>query len=53
MHHVCIAGISIDSIMKTEKKNYQVYLEERKYEIKKKKMSKFIDNKLELGSDAE
>ena len=39
--------------MKTEKKNYQVYLEERKCEIKKKKMSKFIDNKLELDSDSE
>ena len=30
--------------MKMDKKNYpQVYLEECKYEIKKKKMTKFID----------
>ena len=33
-----------------EKKNYsQVYLEEYKYKVKKKKMSKFID--IELVSD--
>ena len=36
VHHTYIACISIDSIMKTEKKNYlQVYLEECKYKIKK------------------
>ena len=36
--------------MKIDKKNYsQVYLEECKYEIKEKKMVKFID--AELGLD--
>ena len=36
------------------KKNYpQVYLEECKYKIKKKKMSRFIDVELELDSDSE
>ena len=40
--------------MKIEKKNYpQVYLEECKYQIKKKKMSKFIDDELELDSDSD
>ena len=35
-----IACVSIDSVMKIEKKNYpQVYLEECKFKIKKKKIS--------------
>ena len=42
-HYTCIA-ISIDSVMKMEKKIYpQVYLEECKYRVKKKKMPGFID----------
>ena len=57
VHHTCIVCISIDSVMKMEKKNYypQVYLEECKYKIKKKKMSRFIAVELELdsGSDFE
>ena len=49
VYHTCIACISIDSVMKMEKKNHQqVYLEECKYEIKKIKMPGFID--IELGS---
>ena len=33
--------------------NYpQVYLEERKYKIKKTKMTTFINNELEPGSDS-
>ena len=48
MHHV---GIVIDSVMKKEKNNYpQVYLEEYKYKMKKKKMPEFID--VELQSDS-
>ena len=36
--------------MKMDKKNYsQVCLEESKYEIKKKKMTKFIDVELDLN----
>ena len=51
VHHTCIACISIDSVMKMEKKNYpQVYLEECRFKIKKKKMFKFIDDELELDS---
>ena len=38
--------------MKTKKRNYpQVYLEERKYKIKKIKMSTFINTELELESE--
>ena len=36
MHYTCIASITIDSVMRMEKKNYpQVYLEEYKYKVKK------------------
>ena len=46
------ACITIDSVMRMEKKNYrQVYLEECKYKIKKTKMTNFI--KLELESELE
>ena len=34
MHYTCIASITIDSVMKADKKNYpQVYLEECKYRV--------------------
>ena len=40
-HYVCISAICIDSVLKTDKKNYpQVYLEQCKYKIKKR-ISKF------------
>ena len=43
----CIALITIDSVMKSDKKNYpQVYLEEYKYRVKKIQMSRFINAKL-------
>ena len=46
-HFILVIGI--DSVMKIDKKNYpQVYLEEWKYGIKKKKMTKFIDIELNL-----
>ena len=36
MHYTCIACITIDSVMRMDKKNYpQVYLEECKYKVKK------------------
>ena len=47
VHYACIACITIDSVMKIEKKNYpQVYLEECKYKIRKKRMSEFKDIEL-------
>ena len=52
MHYACIACITIDSVMRMDKKNHpQVYLEECKYRIKKIQMSRFINT--ELKSDSE
>ena len=49
MHYTCIAWITIDSVMRMDKKNYaQVYLEECKYMVKKLQMSRFISAKLYL-----
>ena len=43
-HYICIAAMNVDSIMKLYKKNYpQVYLEQCKYKIKKRKLLDFID----------
>ena len=54
MHYTCIACITIDSVMKIEKKNYpQVYLEECKYKVKKIQMSRFINAELESDSESE
>ena len=54
MHYTCIACITVDSVMKINKKNYpQVYLEECKYKIKKMQMSRFINAELELDSDSD
>ena len=58
IHYTWVAAINIDSVIKMDKKNYpQVYLEECRYEIKKKKMTRVIDAELELddfdGSDSE
>ena len=53
-HYTCIDCITTDSVMRMEKKNYlQVYLEECKYRIKKTKMNKFIEAKLESESESE
>ena len=48
MHYTCIACITIDSVMKMDKKYFpQVYLEECKYKIKKIQMSRFINAELD------
>ena len=53
-HYTCIAWITIDSVMRMEKKNYpQVYLEECKYRMKKTKMTKFKEAELESESESE
>ena len=53
-HYTCIACITIDSVMRMEKKNYpQVYLEECKYRTKKTKMTKFIQAELQSESESE
>ena len=53
MHYICIACITIDSVINIDKKHYpQVYLEECKYSEKKKtQMPRFINT--ELKSDSE
>ena len=49
MHYTCIACITIDSVLKIDKKNHpQVYLEECKYRVKKIQMSRFI-NKIQMS----
>ena len=54
MHYACIACITIDSIMKIEKKNYpQVYLEQCKYKVKKIQMSRFISAEPESDAESE
>ena len=54
MHYTCIACITIDSVIRMEKKNYlQVCLEECKYKIKKIQMSRFINTELKSGSESE
>ena len=54
MHYTCIACITIDSVMKMDKKYIpQVYLEECKYKIKKTQMSRFISAELNLDSESD
>ena len=54
MHYTCIACITIDSVMKMDKKNHpQVYLEECKYRVKKIQMSRFISAKLKSDSESD
>ena len=56
MHYACMTCITIDSVMRMDKKNYlQLYLEECKYRVKKIDMSTYINTELEsdLESDSE
>ena len=54
IHYTCIACITIDSVMRMDKKNHpQVYLEECKYRIKKIQMSRFINTELKSDSESE
>ena len=54
MYYTCIACITIDSVMKMNKKNYpQVYLEECKYKIKKRQTPRFINTELDSDSDSD
>ena len=51
-HYICIAAISVDSVLRIEKKNYpQAYLEQCKYKIKRRKPVDFIDAEVDLSSD--
>ena len=54
MHYTCVACMAIDSVMRTEKRNYlHVRLEECKYRIKKTKITKLIKTELESYSESE
>ena len=51
-YYTCIAWITIDSVIRINKKNYpQVYLEEWKYKIKKMQTPRFINTELETDSE--
>ena len=53
-YYTCIACITVDSVLRMNKKNYpQVYLEECKYKIKKIQTPRFINVELESDSDSE
>ena len=52
VRYTCIACMTIDSVLRMNKKNYpQVYLEECRYKIKKIHTSRFINIELETDSD--
>ena len=54
MRYTCIACITIDSVLRIDKKNHpQVYLEECKYRVKKIQMSRFINTELKPDLDSE
>ena len=53
-HCTCIARITIDSVMRMDKKNYpQVYLEEYEYRVRKIQVSRFINAELESDSESD
>ena len=50
-HNICIACITIDSVIRIDKKNYpQVFLQECKYKIKRIQIPRFINIKLDSDS---
>ena len=51
-HYLCVAAIDIDSVLKIDKKVYpQVYLEQCKYKLKKRRPANFIDVEINTDSD--
>ena len=54
MYYICSACITIDSILRMNKKNYpQVYLQECKYKIKKIRISRFTYTELLTDSESD
>ena len=46
-HYICIPAIDIDSVLKIDKRAYpQVYLEQCKYKLKKRKTVNYIDDEI-------
>ena len=53
VHYVYVAAIDIDSVLKIDKEVYlQVYLEQCKYKLKKRKPANFIDIDVKTDSDS-
>ena len=53
-YYTCIACITLDSVLKMNKKNYpQIYLEECKYKVKQVRTPIFINTELELDSESD
>ena len=54
LHYTCIACITVNSVMKMDKKYFpQVYFEECKYKMKKIQISRFINAELDLDSNSD
>ena len=53
-HYTCIACVTLDSVIRIDKKNDpQVYLEECKYKIKRIQIPRFINIESDSESDSE
>ena len=56
-HYICIPAIDIDSVLKIDKRAYsQVYLEQCKYKLKKRKIVNYIDDEIideDIDSDSD
>ena len=54
VEYTCIACISINSVLRVDKKNFpQVYLEQCKYKIKKRESKNFINYEVDSDSNYE
>ena len=54
VEYACIACISVDLVLRVDRKSYaQVYLEECKYKAKKRQLKSFIDHEVDIDSDYE
>ena len=52
VRYTCISCISIDSVLRVNKKNYpEVYLEQCKYKMKKRELKSFIDCEVDISSE--
>ena len=53
VEYSCIVCISIDSVLKVDKKNYQqVYLEQCKYKVKRREPKNFIDDEIDFDYES-
>ena len=54
IHYTCVTATDIDSVLKIDKKAFpQAYLEQCKYELKKRKRSRYIDHLEIIDYDSE